>query len=211
MSNRFRIHKLTIGDFAVNNYLIVPENSSSALLIDAGYPVQPILDFLSARQLHLKYVVNTHGHGDHIAGNQDIIEATGASLLIHEQEVEYLRNPQLNLSAFLGFALKSPEPTRLLQEGDRVKLEELEFTVLHTPGHTPGHLTLLLENHAFVGDVIFREGIGRTDFPRASHHQLITTIREKIYQLPDDTILHPGHGPDTTVGYEKTHNPFVSM
>ncbi len=211
MSNSFHIHKFTVGDFAVNNYLLVPDGSSSALLIDAGFPAQPILNFLKEHQLTLKYLVNTHGHGDHIAGNREVLRATAAQLLVHELEVDYLRDPQLNLSAFLGFELRSPEPSRLLSEGDSIVLETLTLQVLHTPGHTPGHITLLVENHAFVGDVIFREGIGRTDFPRASYQQLVAIIREKIYRLPDDTVLHPGHGADTTVGYEKQHNPFVSF
>ncbi|RMI12567.1 MAG: MBL fold metallo-hydrolase, partial [Calditrichaeota bacterium] len=109
----------------------------------------------------------------------------------------------------MGATLHSPEPDRLLKEGDVVELDDIRLTVLHTPGHTPGHISLVGDGVAFVGDVIFRESIGRTDFPRSSFDQLVDSIRRKIYTLPDDTVLYNGHGPATTVGHEKRFNPFV--
>ncbi|HFB67456.1 MAG TPA: MBL fold metallo-hydrolase, partial [Calditrichae bacterium] len=147
--------------------------------------------------------------GDHIAGNATIIRETGAKLLIHPLDEPYLRDPTLNLSAFLGARLESPPADGFLEEGDEVTVDDIHLRVLHTPGHTPGHITLVGENLAFVGDVIFYEGIGRTDFPRSDHNQLLQTIRTKIYTLPDEMNLLPGHGPETTVGHEKRHNPFV--
>ncbi|MEJ2634263.1 MAG: MBL fold metallo-hydrolase [Calditrichia bacterium] len=206
-----KVYKFTVGNFAVNNYLIHPSGSKKAMLIDAGEDPAPILQKINELNLELVYLVNTHGHADHIAGNRRILQKTGASLLIHEKEVPYLENPNLNLSALLGFELRSPGADRTLKEGDIVQLDNLEFRVLHTPGHTPGHLTLVCGEHAFVGDVIFQGSIGRTDFPNGSAQQLIEAIRTKIYTLPEETILHPGHGPDTTVRAEKYSNPFVSM
>jgi len=205
------IYKFTVGNFAVNNYLVHPVNSSKAILFDAGDETEPILKKIDELGLELIYLVNTHGHSDHIFGNKIILEHTGAQLLIHELDEPFLSNPQLNLSAFLGAELESPEPDRILQEGDSISLEDLEFKVLHTPGHTPGHISLLSDGHAFVGDVIFQGSIGRTDLPKASGQQLIHTIRTKIYDMPDDTNLYPGHGPNTTVGQEKVSNPFVSI
>lgn len=203
------IHTLTLGMFAVNNYLIHPPNSSKAILIDACEDYPAILQKIEDLNLELVYLINTHGHGDHIAGNKPIIEATGAKLCIHHLEAPYLEDPQLNLSGWMGARLQSPQPDQLLEEGDEISLEGISLKVLHTPGHTPGHITLVGDGVAFVGDVIFRESIGRTDFPGGSYEQLIETIQTKIYSLPDDMILYNGHGPHTTVAHEKHFNPFV--
>ena len=204
-----KVYKFTIGTFAVNNYLIQSATSNKAILIDAGEAPQPILNKIQSLGLELVYLINTHGHGDHIAGNATIIRETGAKLLIHPLDEPYLRDPTLNLSAFLGARLESPPADGFLEEGDEVTVDDIRLRVLHTPGHTPGHITLVGENLAFVGDVIFYEGIGRTDFPRSDHNQLLQTIRTKIYTLPDEMNLLPGHGPETTVAHEKRHNPFV--
>jgi hydroxyacylglutathione hydrolase len=203
------IHKLTLGLFGVNNFIIHSSSSSKAILIDACEDSQSILNKISELNLELVYLINTHGHGDHIAGNAEIIRQTGAQLMIHPLDEPYLSDPQLNLSTWLGAKLESPPSDRLLNEGDMVELDDIQLKVLHTPGHTPGNITLVSGDVAFVGDVIFRESIGRTDFPGSSHHQLIETIRTKIYTLPDNTTLYNGHGPETTVGHEKKYNPFV--
>lgn len=203
------VHKLTLGLFGVNNFIIHSPNSTKAILIDACDDPQSILEKIADLKLELIYLINTHGHGDHIAGNEEIIKHTGAKLMIHPLDEPYLSNPGLNLSSFMGIELKSPLPDRLLNEGDIVELDDLQLEVLHTPGHTPGNITLVADGLAFVGDVIFRESIGRTDFPGSSHQQLIETIQTKIYTLPDNTILYNGHGPETTVGHEKKYNPFV--
>ena len=205
------VHTMSLGMFGVNNYLVHPKGSSKAILIDACEDTQSILKKIDELKLELVYLINTHGHGDHIAGNEAIIRETGAKLLIGEIDRPYLSDPRLNLSMFMGVELRSPKADRLLNEGDVVELEDMRFDVLLTPGHTPGHITLVArdDNIAFVGDVIFRQGIGRTDFPGGSYDQLIETIQTKIYTLPNDMTLYNGHGPATTVGDEKQHNPFV--
>lgn len=203
------VHTMTLGVFGVNNFLLHPENSSKAILIDACEDYPSILKKLDELKLELYYLINTHGHGDHIAGNAAIIQATGAQLLIHAIEVPYLNDPRLNLSGMIDMPLQSPEPDRLLNEGDSVALDELKLTVVHTPGHTPGHISLVGDGIAFVGDVIFKESIGRTDFPGGSYDQLLDTIRRKIYTLPDNTILYNGHTESTSVAHEKRYNPFV--
>ena len=205
------IYKFTVGNFAVNNYLVHPVDSTKTILFDAGDDTLPILKKIDELGLELVYLVNTHGHCDHIMGNKNILEHTGAQLLIHKLDEPFLSDPELNLSAFLGNTLESPQADRVLQEGDLITLEDVKFTVLHTPGHTPGHISLVCDGYAFVGDVIFQGSIGRTDFPKSSGQQLIDSIRTKIYNLPDETQLYPGHGPNTTVGQEKVSNPFVSV
>lgn len=203
------IQTICVGNFEVNNYLVQCPETGEAMLVDAGETPEPLLRAIQEIGGKLAYLVNTHGHGDHMAGNMAMLNATKARLLIHKLEVEYLTNPQLNLSAFLGQPITSPLPDRLLEEGDEIELGRLKFSVLHTPGHTPGHLTLYGHGVAFVGDVIFHSSIGRTDFPGGSAQQLIESIREKIYTLPEETVLYPGHGPTTTVAREKATNPFV--
>lgn len=203
------VHRLSLGFFGVNNYLVHSPGSRKALLIDACEDYQSILDKLSELNLELIYLINTHGHVDHVAGNAPIIRETGAQLMIHPLDHAYLKDPNLSLSAFMPGIQPSPEPDRLLNVGDVVELEDIRLAVLHTPGHTPGHITLVGKGEAFVGDVIFRESIGRTDFPGGSYDQLVNSIRTKIYPLPDETILYNGHGPETTVGHEKQFNPFV--
>ncbi len=206
-----KIHKFTIGNFEVNNYLVHTVDSPYAILIDAGENPGIILNKIDELRLNLKYLINTHGHGDHIAGNEMILQYTDAILMIHELDSQYLSDPSLNLSAFFGMELHSPPPQKLLKDGDKILLDNLELKILHTPGHTPGHISIWCDKHAFVGDVIFRDSIGRTDLPLASNQQLIDSIRKKIFTLPADTILNPGHGPNTTVGDEKAFNPFLSM
>lgn len=205
------VHRLTLGIFGVNNYIVHSPDSDRAILIDACEDYPAILRKLSELKLQLVYLVNTHGHGDHMAGNAAILSETGAQLLAHPLEVPYLRDPKLNLSLMIGGGVRSPEPHRLLAEGDILELEDLRLKALHTPGHTPGHISLVGEGIAFVGDVIFRESIGRTDFPGGSYEQLLETIQTKIYSLPDDTVLYNGHGPETTVAHEKRFNPFVRV
>ncbi|RMG67751.1 MAG: MBL fold metallo-hydrolase [Calditrichaeota bacterium] len=207
--NPMKIYALTLGMFMVNNYLVVNPDTRRAILIDACEDYQSILRQLDQLKAELVYLINTHGHGDHIAGNGAIIERTGAKLMIHRLDEPFLRDPNLNMSALLGVSLQSPPPDRFLEEGDVVEMDGIRLQVLHTPGHTPGHISLLADGVAFVGDVIFRESIGRTDFPYASHEQLVETIRTKIYTLPEDTVLLNGHGPETTVRHEKAFNPFV--
>ncbi|MEL6821802.1 MAG: MBL fold metallo-hydrolase [Calditrichota bacterium] len=203
-----KIHKLTLGYFAVNNYLIHSENSSKAILIDACEDYPSILRAIEENNLELAYLINTHGHADHMAGNRAILEATGAKLLAHKKAVPLLLDPKLNLSVMIS-PITSPEPDQLLEEGDTVTLDDIKLDVLFTPGHAPGHISLIGDGLAFSGDVIFRGSIGRTDFPGCSYQDLERSILDKIYTLPDETVLYNGHGPETTVGHEKATNPFV--
>ncbi|MFZ0391017.1 MAG: MBL fold metallo-hydrolase [Calditrichia bacterium] len=201
----------TVGSFAVNNYLLFSPESRQAILIDAGEDVSEILDKISQLNLTLLYLINTHGHADHIAGNRKIVSETGARILIHELDAPFLSDPALNLSAYFSAPLQSPAAARYLKHGEDIHLNGEALQVRHTPGHTPGHISLITGDCAFVGDLIFQSSIGRTDFPFASAQKLVSSIRSEIYSLPDETLLYPGHGPVTTVGQEKRSNPFVSI
>jgi hydroxyacylglutathione hydrolase len=181
------------------------------MLIDAGERPGIIVNTLEDKDLELVYLVNTHGHGDHIAGNEFILQKTGAKLCIHPDELPLLKDPNLNLSSFFGVQLRSPDPHKLVNDKDTLEVGQIRLQIYHTPGHSPGHICLIGDGHAFVGDLLFKGSIGRTDFPYGSQQLLIESILKKIYLLPDKTILYPGHGPDSTVEEEKNNNPYVSV
>ncbi len=162
-----------------------------------------------------KYIVNTHGHADHIAANAALVEAyPDAELCIHPADAEMLGKPTKNLSAFFGEPLRSPPAGRMLNEGDCLSIGANTLTVIHVPGHTPGGIALYwpgtdaVAGMLFCGDALFAGGIGRTDFPGGDEKALLAGIREKLFVLPDDTLVLPGHGPSTTIGREKETNPF---
>ncbi|MCX7703770.1 MAG: MBL fold metallo-hydrolase, partial [Planctomycetota bacterium] len=160
------------------------------------------------------YIVNTHGHIDHILANPDMkVAYPEAELCIHELDAPLLVNSQRNLSVFIGRSFESPPADRLLKEDDELKLGRLRFRVIHIPGHSEGGICLYTEDEKppvlFAGDAVFQCSIGRTDFPGGSHRKLVTAIKEKLLVLPDETIVYPGHGPKTTIGFEKKNNPFL--
>lgn len=200
---------LPTGPLEVNCYIVGCPATGKAAVIDPGGDVDRILQLLERHHLTPVMVINTHGHFDHIGGNRQLIEATGCALLIHREDAPLL--PRANEHAIL-FGLQtelSPAPTRLLDDGDIIELGELSIRVIHTPGHSRGGICLQVEDHLFVGDTLFCGSIGRTDLPGGDHQLLISGIREKLFPLADDTRVCPGHGPVTTIGREKQHNPFL--
>lgn len=200
---------LPTGPLDVNCYIVGSETQGVAVVVDPGGHAEEILAETERRQLKVQWVINTHGHFDHIGGNRDLIERTGAELMIHADDVPLLQRAQEHAAAFGLSTTASPEPSRLLGDGDILNLADLEFHVLHTPGHSPGGICLLIEDRLIVGDTLFAGSIGRTDLPGGDHRQLIGKIKEKLLVLPDPTRVYPGHGPSTTIGQEKTFNPFL--
>lgn len=204
-----KIESWVVGPFEVNVYLVWCDETRDAMLIDPGGETLRILDVAQKNNLTIRYIVNTHGHADHIAENSIAKERTGAPLLIHEDDREMLINSEHNLSLFFDSPIASPDADRLLHDGDELTLGALSFSVLHTPGHSPGSICLINGNHVFAGDTLFCRSIGRTDLPGGSMEILERSIREKLYSMPDDTIIYTGHGPTTTIGEERRENPFV--
>ena len=198
--------------FAENTYIVWLDGHPEALVIDPGLEPQLILDFLAARGLRAVAILNTHGHADHIAGNADLKAAfPDAPLIIGRADAPLLADPVLNVSREYGFDLVSPPADRLVAEGDILLFAGLTLDILDIPGHSPGHVVFVVRGEGVVigGDVLFRGGIGRTDFPGGNFDQLATGIRTKLYPLPDETVVYPGHGPVTKIGYERRTNPFV--
>ena len=199
------------GPLEVNCYLVGCEKTKKAVAIDPGGSADRILNRLRECDLTLELVINTHGHFDHIGANRRLTEATGAELLIHRDDRPLLLQAEQHAAMFGLSAETSPEPDRDLADGDILTLGDLEFRVLHTPGHSAGGICLYVEDCLFVGDTLFAGSIGRTDLPGGNYQQLINSIRGKLLCLPDQTRVFPGHGPATTIGREKQHNPFLNQ
>jgi len=181
-------------------------------VIDPGGDAELILEAVKRLQLQIRLVVNTHGHFDHIMANREVMEATGAPLAIHPDDAGMLTNPLRSFSFFLGEFHPSPPASVSLVEGGAVEVGSWSLKVLHTPGHSPGSVSLWQEQQGvvFSGDVLFNMGVGRTDFPGGSMRVLLQSIRDKLFTLPDDTTVYSGHGPKTTIGSERAHNPFLA-
>jgi len=198
--------------FSENTYVVWRDGSRDALVVDPGTEPEAILAFLEANDLVPVAILNTHGHSDHIAGNADLKAAyPDAPLIIGHGDAAMLTDPDLNLSRPFGFEIISPPADRLLNEGDLLELIGLKLEVFEIPGHSPGHIVFVARDDGIVfgGDVLFRGSIGRTDFPGGSFDTLAAGIRSKLYVLPDNTVVYPGHGPVTKIGFEKQTNPFV--
>lgn len=200
------VKKFELGSFKSNSYLIASLKSKEAAVIDPALPVEEIKETILKEKFKLKCIINTHGHIDHIQGNGSF----DAPLYIHKEDAPFLNNAVLNLSSFvLGNSVKSPNPSRLLEEGDIIKIGDICLKVIHTPGHTPGGICLYAGYILFSGDTLFFDSLGRCDFPYGSESSLIKSIKEKLMKLPDETLVYPGHGPKTTIGREKKFNPFL--
>ncbi|VBB06039.1 metallo-beta-lactamase [Lucifera butyrica] len=204
-----KVIRFEVGNLGTNCYIAYCEQTRQAAVIDPGGNAAQILDILAGQKLQVKLIINTHGHVDHIAANGEVQNATGAAVLIHPRDAGMLTNPQQNLSSFIGGEVVLKPADRLINDGDIIPVGNTELTVLHTPGHTPGGICLKGDDLLFSGDTLFAESIGRTDFPGGSYQQLITAIQEKLMVLPDGMKVLPGHGPETTIGWERTHNPFI--
>ena len=213
MAPSLQIRTIVSEPFQENTYVVWLPGRGDALVIDPGLEPGLILDFLQEEGLTPAAVLNTHGHADHIGGNAALKQAfPQAPLVIGANEQELLSDPQANLSAPFGMPITSPPADRLVREGDRVEAAGIGLDVLEVPGHSPGHVVFVYQGApclVFGGDVLFRGSIGRYDFPNSNGRLLFQGIREKLFALPPDTVVYPGHGPVTTVGHEKRSNPFV--
>jgi len=191
-----------------NCYLVFDDKSQEGVVIDPGADGTVILHEIKNKGVKVKYIINTHGHPDHIGANKKIKEATGGILAIHDLDEPMLTDAGRSMAVFMGERIEMCKPDQLLRDGDLLEAGDLKFKVIHTPGHTPGGICLLVENACFSGDTLFARSIGRTDFPGGSYPVLIDSIQNKLFLLDDKVVVYPGHGPATTIGEEKRENPF---
>lgn len=192
--------------FIVNCFVL--KDGGEAVIIDPGDVTPRMLDAVA--DCRVRAIVNTHCHCDHCGGNAMLKEETRADLLIHKDEVPLLEAMEMQGQMFGVPVIPSPAPDGFLSEGDVVQAGNVSLKVLHTPGHSPGHIVLVGDGFVFGGDVLFAGSIGRTDLPGGSLGQLMESIKTKMLTLPDDTVVYCGHGPETTIGVERTSNPFLT-
>jgi hydroxyacylglutathione hydrolase len=215
MPDALQIHTIVSQPFGENTYVIRRPGRRDALVIDPGLEPDLILDFLRDQGLTVAAILNTHGHGDHIGGNAAVKEAfPEAPIVIGANEAPLLVDANANLSAPFGMPITSPPADQTVREGDVIEFAGIRLEVLDIPGHSPGHVVYVFRDTpcvVFGGDVLFRGSIGRSDFPGSNGPLLLRGIREKLFALPDDSIVYSGHGPVTTVGHEKRTNPFVGV
>lgn len=204
-----KIIQMEVGGLGTNCYIVYCEETRKAFVIDPGDDAQKIIAALNDKKLEVVAIINTHGHFDHVMANSKIKQLTQAPIWIHSKDAAMLSSGSLNLSSYMGNGLKCGEADRELKDGDVLTAGQFSLKVLHTPGHTAGGISLLAGQDVFVGDTLFAESIGRTDFPGGSYSQLIESIQTKLMSLDDSVKVYPGHGPATTIGWERRRNPFI--
>jgi glyoxylase-like metal-dependent hydrolase (beta-lactamase superfamily II) len=197
-----------VGPLQTNCYLLACKETNQAVVIDPGAEGKRILNVIKKEGWEVKYIINTHGHGDHIGANWEIKEGTEAKLFIHHLDAGCLTDPSKSLLSFLGEKPVSFAADKLLQHGDKVNVGNLELDIIHTPGHTPGGISIKAGSILFTGDTLFAGAIGRTDFPGGSLNQLLAAVKDRLFCLGDDFVIYPGHGPSSTIGEERIYNPF---
>jgi len=204
------LERIVVGNLETNCYIFGSSREKEVTVIDPGGSPELILSVLYGLTARVRYIINTHGHVDHIAGNRRIKKRTGADICIHRADSQMLIDARKNFSDLLAVPITSPPADRFLRGGDVIRLGELELKVVHTPGHSPGGISLVSDGLVFTGDTLFAGSIGRWDFPGASYNLLLASVRNRLLILDEEMIVYPGHGPISTIGAEKRENPFFA-
>jgi len=206
------VQMFTVGALFTNCYVVSCEQTREAIIIDPGFDdrseAEKIFKFVDWKALRLKFVLNTHGHPDHTCGNDMVKEKFQGPILIHEYDAHMLGKLGKKIAGFFGFENSSPPADMLLRDGDLVKFGRITLKVMHTPGHSPGSISLIGEKEVFTGDTLFSGSIGRTDLLESSEANMKISLKKLSY-LPDNFAVYPGHGPTTTIREEKRNNPFL--
>ncbi len=199
----------TVGPMEANCYILYNPDKKEGLIIDPGAEGARLIKFIKQEKICINYIINTHGHPDHIGANRQIKEYTNAPILIHQYDAPMLTRSGSVLSLIFPLESSSPAADTFIKDGDLIECAGMKLKVLHTPGHTPGGISLLLDDAIFTGDTLFSGSVGRFDLPGGSEEVLLNSIK-KILSLDENLIIYPGHGPSTTVGEELRSNPFIT-
>ena len=205
------IEFMPVGPIMANCYILGCKETNEAVVIDPGDDADLILLKLAELNLKVKYIINTHGHFDHVGANRKMKEATNAELLIHALDAPMLDSLSQAAASFGLRSENSPPPDKTIDEGDMITFGNISLKVIHTPGHSPGGISLFTNGYLFVGDTLFQGSIGRTDLPGGNFNTLKSSIQNKLFPLGDTIRVFTGHGPETTIGKEKRYNPFVGI
>ena len=202
---------IVVGPLGVNCSVLGCEATGQGVVVDPGDDADRILAQVQQHGLKIVAIINTHGHFDHVGANRQLTQATGAPLYIHQADAPMLERVAKTAAMYGLPGENSPQPDRLLEDGMLIEFGTHRLQVIHTPGHTQGGCCLYLEaeNKLIAGDTLFADGVGRTDLPGGSHQQLVESIKNRLFTLPDQVQVYPGHGPTTTIGHEKRHNPYL--
>lgn len=208
------IRQFEVGNYMVFSYIIGDEETGKALVIDPADDVQRLIDFAHQHGAEVTYILNTHAHIDHVMGNEEMVRLTGAKIIIHEADSYPLSHPSSELLSLFQ-AEPSPPADILVKDGDTIWVGKLGLKVIHTPGHSPGSISLCLDDMVFTGDTLFVGSVGRTDLQGGSWDTLESSIRHRLFTLPDDTVVLPGHNygpaPTSTIRQEKLTNPYLRL
>jgi hydroxyacylglutathione hydrolase len=203
-----RIHTLVVGKLQTNCYII--QSQAEAIIVDPGGEPERIMRFIMDIKAAPSHIVATHTHFDHVLGVEGVRKGTKAPFLIHPDDLPMLRSMQSRVRQFMGFEVPPPPKVdSYLRDGEVLKVGKETIRVLLTPGHSPGSISLAGDGYVLTGDALFNQSIGRTDLPGGDLQTLLHSIRDRLFKLNDETIVYPGHGPETTIGDEKLANPFV--
>jgi hydroxyacylglutathione hydrolase len=211
VQNELMVRGIVVGVFAENCWVVGNRRTGEGICIDPGDQPDEVLALAKDMGVTIKAIANSHAHIDHVMGVRGVNNATGAKFFLHQSDLSLLQNGWKGSAERFGIDISQgpPDPDHFLQDGDIVEVEGLKLQTITTPGHTPGSISFYTEGMLFSGDTLFRGSIGRTDLPGGDMNQELSSIAEKLFMLPDDTMVLPGHMEQTTVAFEKEHNPFV--
>lgn len=193
------LKKITVGPNQTNCYVLGCDSTKEAVIVDPGADTPDIKRAIEEAGVAPRFIINTHGHADHIASNKDF----KLPIYIHKLDADFLKSPHKNMSLFFGHFITSPAAEHLLEGGEKINIGKLTLEIVHTPGHTPGGISIKTGKTVFTGDTLFKDGVGRTDLPGSSEKDLFDSIVNKLMVLGDDITIYPGHGPSSTIGRER--------